>query len=401
MQGRGRVPDRFPSAVEPGEPAARADPLRIIRLRGNGGGGDTPAMPTGSRADTMDHITASLDRLHRERDFSGTVLITRGGETVLETHRGVADRASGVPIGPRTRFGLASVTKAFTAVAVLSLLPDHLKSLDLPLEGLLPAHLRPVDLHPEVTVRHLLTHTSGVADYFDEETATEDWAAEFAALWSDRPVYRMTRPADFLPLFAGLSPHDPPGRRYHYCNAGYILLGLVLEQLTGTDYRRAVTERVFVPAGMRDAGFPAADEILPDLATGHLRPRGPGEPWRSNVFAIPAVGGPDGGAFATAADLDRFLTAYAEGRLLAPDRLAEALRPAARIDGDSAMGHGVYLVGEGPTRSFGAVGADPGVEAIIRRYPDPGINTVILANVNDSVWEIDALVREAVSAGVV
>ncbi|GAB3114314.1 serine hydrolase [Streptomyces calidiresistens] len=358
-------------------------------------------MPTGSHFDTTDRVTALMDRLHRERDFSGTVMITRGGETVVEAHRGVADRGSGVPIGPRTRFGLASVTKMFTATAVLSLLPDHLETLDTPLEGLLPAGLRPVESHPGVTVRHLLTHTSGLADYFDEETATEEWVAEFAALWADRPVYRMTRPADFLPLFADLPPHRAPGSRYHYCNAGYILLGLILEQLTGTDYRRAVTERVFTPAGMRDTGFPAADEILPDLATGHLRPRRPGEPWRSNVFAIPAVGGPDGGAFATAADLDRFLTAYAEGRVLAPERVAEALRPAARIDGDSAMGHGVYLVGEGSGRSFGAVGADPGVEAIIRRYPEPGINTVVLANVNDSVWEIDALLREVVSDGTV
>ncbi|MCE7079633.1 serine hydrolase [Streptomyces sp. ST2-7A] len=355
-------------------------------------------MPTGTR---IDDITTHLDRLHRERDFSGTVLITRRGGTVMEAHRGAADRGSGVPIGSRTRFGLASVTKMFTATALLSLLPDPLRDLDTPVVDLLPARLRPVELHPGVAVRHLLTHTSGVADYFEEETATEDWVAEFAALWSERPVYRVTRPTDFLPLFADLPPHGPPGSRYRYSNAGYILLGLVLEQLTGTDYRQAVAERVFAPAGMRETGFPAADEILPDLATGHLRPRAPGQPWRSNVFAVPAVGGPDGGAFATAADLDRFLTAYAEGRVLAPDLVAGALRPAARVDGETAMGHGVYLLGEGTTRSFGAVGADPGVEAIIRRYPGPGVNTVILANVNDCAREIDALVREAVTGGAV
>jgi CubicO group peptidase (beta-lactamase class C family) len=340
-----------------------------------------------------DRLEAELARLHAERDFSGTVLVTASGRPVFETHIGLADRAAGVPVGPRHRFALGSVTKIFTAVAVLSLVAEGALTLDDPVAPILPSDRRPATLRPDVTIRHLLAHTSGIADYFEEETATAAWAEEFAALWRDRPVYRMREPADFLDLFGDLPPYRGPGERFQYSNAGYILLGLVVEEAAGTGYAAALHSRVFAPAGMDDSGCFAADEVRPDVAVGYLRPDRPGEPWRTNVFAVPAVGGPDGGAFATAADLDRFLTAYAAGALVPPPLLAEALRPHGRIAEDQSMGLGVYLLGEG--RAIGAEGADPGAEALVRRYSSKGVNTVVLSNVNGSAWTVDRALREA------
>jgi CubicO group peptidase (beta-lactamase class C family) len=356
-----------------------------------------PAAGADTAGMRFDRLDAELARLRTERDFSGTVLVTESGRTVFEARTGLADRAWGAPVGPRTRFALGSVTKVFTAVAVLSLAAEGALGLDDPVAAALPPARRPATLRPDVTVRHLLAHTSGIADYFEEETATAAWAEEFAALWRDRPVYRMREAADFLDLFGDLPPYRAPGERFQYSNAGYILLGLVVEAAAGTGYAEAVGARVFAPAGMGDSGFFAADEVRPDVATGHLRPASPGEPWRTNVFAVPAVGGPDGGAFATAADLDRFLTAYAAGRLVAPDLLAEALRPHGRIGEGRHMGLGVYLTGEGRDRAIGAEGADPGAEALIRHYPGRGVNTVVLSNVNDSAWAVDRALREAVT----
>jgi CubicO group peptidase (beta-lactamase class C family) len=154
----------------------------------------------------------------------------------------------------------------------------------------------------------LLSHTSGIADYYEEEDEHED--DDFANVWTNRPSYRMPRPADFLPLFANLPPYRAPGQRFQYSNAGYILLGLIIEELTGAPYAEIVTQRVLQPAGMHASGFFALDEVRPDVAIGYLPPRQPGQPWRSNIFAVPSVGGADGGAFSNAADLDRFLTAY-------------------------------------------------------------------------------------------
>ncbi|MCD0443444.1 beta-lactamase family protein [Glycomyces sp. A-F 0318] len=344
-----------------------------------------------------DRLDAELSRLHAEQDFSGTVLVTASGRPVFEAHVGLADRACGVPIGSRHRFALGSVTKVFTAAAVLSLVAEGAFTLDDPLAPILPPDRRPGTLRPDVTVRHLLAHTSGIADYFEEETATEAWAEEFAALWHDRPVYRMREPADFLGLFGDLPPYRGPGERFQYSNAGYILLGLLIEEAAGTGYAAAVDARVFAPAGMDASGCFAADEVRPDVAVGYLRPSAPGEPWRTNVFAVPAASGPDGGSFATAADLDRFLTAYASGGLVPPPLLDEALRPHGDIDEDAAMGLGVYLLGAGEDRAIGAEGADPGAEALIRHYPAKGVNTVVLSNVNDSAWTVDAVLRDMVT----
>ncbi|MQM27856.1 serine hydrolase domain-containing protein [Glycomyces albidus] len=350
-------------------------------------------MQTSELGDALDR---ELDRLAAERDFSGSVLITRAGRTVYEAHRGLADRAWGAPIGDRTRFALGSVTKIFTAVAVLDLVAEGRLALDTAVASVLPPERRPSTLRDDVTVRHLLTHTSGIADYFEEETATDAWVEEFAALWRDLPVYRVVEPVHYLPLFASLAPYRAPGERFQYSNAGFILLGLVVEDVAGTDYATAVGDRVFSPAGMDRSGLFAADQVRPDVATGYLRPSAPGEPWRTNVFATPSVGAPDGGAFSSARDLDRFLTAYAAGELVKPDLLEQALRPHVHVGRSTSMGLGVFLFGEGERRAYGAEGADPGAEALIRRYPGLDVNTVVLSNVNGSAWTVDEAVRAAV-----
>ncbi|PRY56154.1 serine hydrolase domain-containing protein [Glycomyces artemisiae] len=341
-------------------------------------------------------LDTELDRLEADRDFSGSVLITQAGRTVYEAHRGLADRAWGAPIGPGTRFALGSVTKIFTAAVILDLVDEGRLGLDTAVASVLPPERRPSTLRDDVTVRHLLTHTSGIADYFEEETATDDWAEEFAALWRDRPVYRVLTPADYLPLFADLPPYRAPGGRFQYSNAGFILLGLVIEDVAGTDYFTAVDERVFSRAGMDESGFFRTDEVRPDVAAGYLRPTAPGLPWRTNVFSTPAIGAPDGGAFSSAPDLDRFLTAYAAGELVKPDLLEQALSPHIHIGKITSMGLGVYLFGDDDKRAFGADGGDPGAEALIRRYPVLDVNTVVLSNVNDSAWTVDEAVRKAV-----
>lgn len=342
-------------------------------------------------------LREALERLHADEGFTGTVLVTAAAEPVFEAHLGAADRAAGVPISSRTRFGLGSVTKMFTAVAVLRLATAGALALDDRVADLLPPERRPSTLRGDVRVRHLLTHTSGIADYFEEETVGEDWAAEYAALWADLPLYRVRTPADYLPLFADLPPYRAPGGEFQYSNAGYLLLGLVIEAVTGRGYHAAVDAEVFGPAGMGDSGFFAFDEVRPDLAVGYLPPRAEGEPWRTNVYAMPCVGGADGGAYATAADLDRFLTAYAQGGLLEPAMLAEALRPHARVDEDTAMGYGVYLFDEG--RAFGHDGGDPGAEAVVVRFPELGVNTVVLSNVNACTMKVNTAVRRAVTGG--
>jgi CubicO group peptidase (beta-lactamase class C family) len=335
-----------------------------------------------------DHLDSAAD----EGTFSGTVLITVGEETVLHACHGIANRSAAVPVMKRTRFEVASLSKMFTAAAVLSVLDDAGVSVHAPVSGLMPEHRRPRTLDPAVTVHHLLTHTSGIGDYAEEDEKLPGYVPDYSSLWRDIPSYRMRRPDDFLPLYADLPPVSRPGEAYHYCNAGFVLLGALLEELTGGEFSEVVTSRVLQRAGMAHSGYFALDEARPDIALGYFPPERPGGPWRSNIYSIPIVGGGDGGAFVTALDVDRFLRAVASGSLLGPGTTARMLTPHAQVDDGLWMGHGAYLRADG---SFGYGGGDPGVEAIARHLPSRHATMVILANVEGA---LDAVYDQVVAA---
>ena len=339
--------------------------------------------------DALVAAEAVLGEWQRDRDLSCAVLLTEDGHTLLEACFGEADRANGVPITPATRFGLASVTKMFTAVAVADLVAQGGLDLTTRLVDVLPPQRRPSTLLPEVTVHHLLCHTSGIADYFEEEPPDGSDEADYASLWVDRPCYSIQRPADFLPLFRDLPPYWAPGERYWYSNAGYILLGMVIEEVSGLPYAEVVQDRVFDPAGMAASGFFRLDDVLPDTAIGYVS--GPDGGWRTNHFSIPVVGGPDGGAMSTARDLDRFLTAYDEGALLG-DLHDVVLHPHADAGDGYFEGYGVHLYPHGP---FGHGGGDPGVDVRVQRWPDRRANVIVLANAEGLAGEVRDLVEDA------
>jgi CubicO group peptidase (beta-lactamase class C family) len=330
-----------------------------------------------------------LREWERARDLSGTVLVTEDGQTLLEACFGHADRANRVPVTPATRFGLASVTKMFTAVATVDLVAQGRLELTTRIVDVLPEPRRPTTLSPEVTVHHLLCHSSGIADYFEEEPPDGSDETDYADLWVQRPSYSMQRPLDFLPIFAELAPYWPPGEKYWYSNAGYILLGLVIEEVTGRPYVEVVQERVFDRAGMAGSGFFRLDEVLPDIALGYVP--GPDGSWRTNHFSVPVVGGADGGALSTARDLDRFLTSYDDGTLLG-DLHDVVLQPHVDAGDGYFEGYGVHLYPHGP---FGHGGGDPGVDVRVQRWPDQRANFVVLANTEGLAGEVRDLVEEA------
>jgi CubicO group peptidase (beta-lactamase class C family) len=331
-----------------------------------------------------DELDSTLNTMAVERDFSGTVLLTHAGETLFEGCYGLADRAADLRITPRTRFGLASVTKLFTTVAAVDLVDAGRMSFDDPIVDLLPADRRPSTLRPDVTVHHLLTHTSGIADYAEEDDESPAYVEDYGALWTDLPVYGMLRPDDFLPMFGDLEPYRPPGETWQYSNAGFILLGIVIEQVADRPYIDFVQERVFDRAGMTASGFFRLDDAVPDVAVGYLPRTSPDELSRTNIYRIPVVGGPDGGAFSTGRDLDRFLTELSEGDLLGAVR-ETALTPRLDVIDDYRQGYGVLIYPDGRI-SHG--GGDPGVSCLIHRWRREATNLVVLCNVEDVVSDV-------------
>ncbi|WP_083664232.1 serine hydrolase [Ornithinimicrobium sp. CNJ-824] len=235
-------------------------------------------------------------------------------------------------------------------------------------------------MSPDVTVHHLLSHTSGIADYFEEDEDLPGYREDYGDIWDRIPNYRVRDYAALLPLFADLPPVCPPGTTYHYSNAGYVLLGILLSHVSGMPFAEAVTTRVLGPAGMADSGYPAFDEVHPDVATGYLPPLAPGLPWRTNIYSVHPVGGGDGGAVVTAADVDRFLRAVQQGGVWRGVSPADLLTPRVRAGGRWSVGYGVEVRDDGV---FGKDGGDPGVFSVSLRRPEDGTTLVVLANVDE------------------
>lgn len=372
------------------------------------------------------HLRAAADA----DAFSGVVRIERDGDPLFERAYGVASRRWGVPVGTSTRFDVASVTKLFTAVAVLQQVGEGRLGLDDRIHD--HVDLAGTTIPSGVTVRHLLTHTSGIADDADEEAGES-----YEALWVDRPSYSVTRTADFLPGFVHKEPNFPPGEGCRYCNVGFVLAGLALEKVAGTTYREYVREHVFARAGMDRSGFFRMDEAEPDVAEGwepvHEGPddEGPVTGWRQNIYSYPPVGSPDGGAHVTARDLARFWSAVRGGELLPPDLTRAFLTPQVKHDdGDTdetddkdaegveraasvhyGFGLEFELLAGGSVRSAYKEGINTGSSAMLRHYPDaggpvpdglppagaPGVTVVVVSNGEAGAWgpvrQIDALVR--------
>lgn len=338
---------------------------------------------------------AALVAEHDE-GFSGVLLVRRGEETLFSGAWGLANRAWGVPNAPDTRFRVASVGKMFTAVAVLRLVERGQIGLETPVGPLLGLDRGGVP--PEVTVRHLLTMSAGIADWFEESDGPDGDTWE--ALAARTPLHTLRENRDYLPLFADRPPRARPGERHAYSNSSYILLGLILEQISGQPYAQHIAEQVFAPAGMVDSGLPGLDGVEARVAEGYALRDGV---WKRNIYLCtpPAA---DGGATCTAPDLLRFLAAARAGRLLGPALTAALLRPQI-ADGDAPYrgcwwhyGYGaIFLTNEqGQVLRYGHTGEEEGASARLMAYPTLGLDVALLSNHSEGVsrlaWPLHDLI---------
>ena len=334
--------------------------------------------------------TAGLTEFLEQQQFSGVVLVRRGKNIVFESATGLASRRTNAPITPQTRFDTASITKLFTAVAVLQQVAAG--NLDLETSIHHYVDLAGTRIPIEVNLLNLLTHTSGLADDVDEENG-EDYAEFWAAL----PVETFLEAADFLPLFVNKEPVADPGDEVAFINVGYILAGLALERVTGVPYRQYIAEEVFAKAGMADSGFFDRREQADDVAEGWDQ-TADGE-WVSNERAYPPIGSPDGGAHSTAADLIKFLAAVRGGVLLNTEYTEEFLLPQVELDEETAYGFGLEfdLEEDGSVRSYFQDGINAGASGIVRHYVAEKLDVVVLSNSEDGAWDVITEIDERIA----
>lgn len=327
----------------------------------------------------MVNVYKSLIALPELTHFEGAVSIHQDGKLIFSHADGFAHRGYRVLNTETTRFGIASGAKLFTAVAILRLVEASKITLDQQIATILPDV--GIDLDG-VTVRHLLTHTSGIGDYFDEATMTD-----FEDVFQDIPMYRLRRPIDFLPLFQDQKRQFTAGERYHYNNAGYILLGLVIEQLTQQTFTAHITNDLFARTEMTESGYFRLDALPADTAIGHIE--GADGSWRTNHYALPIIGGPDGGAFLTAADMERFWRSLLTHQLLSESMTAQLFHPHVSVNDVASYGYGVWLKQLDATHEkWHIMGYDPGVSFHSAYYLQSETIVTVLSNTSDGDYAL-------------
>lgn len=323
----------------------------------------------------------------RENQFSGAVLVRQAGTDLFCRAYGYANRTWNVKNTPATRFRIASVGKMFTAAAVLQLIQAGKLSLDTRVVECL--ELQGTTIPVEATVYHMLTMTSGIADWIDEES--EDFDAEWAQFCRQHPVYLFRRDADYLPIFTHLEPYFPLGERHRYNGAGFMLLGLMIEKISGLSYFDYVRRHIFAPAGMSQTDFIDLDDVYPNVAEGYIRLEidgGTVTGWIKNYYATTAGPAADGGATSTLNDMARFSLALRTGRLVAP-QYAEAMLSPQVVEGEDnyrgyqwRYGFGCFILLDqsGTVVRWGHTGEEDGVSCRLLYYPQQEVDVVILGN---------------------
>ncbi len=236
-----------------------------------------------------------------------------------------------------TRFGIASGSKVFTAIIVLRLARRGLLALDAPVREWLGDDL-PL-IAPEVTLEHLLTHTSGIGDYFDEDLfGDNDYILS-------EPVHRLTTSEAFLPLLEGFPMREAPGETFRYNNGGLVVAAIVAERASGRTYAELVEEEVTGPAGLSMTAILRIDSLPGDVALGYIDDDG----LQTNLLHLPVVATGDGGAFTNAHDVLSFWRALTGGLLVTADDYATMTRPRnfAAQEG-MRYGLGMWLHATGP-----------------------------------------------------
>ncbi|HTQ81606.1 MAG TPA: serine hydrolase domain-containing protein [Thermoanaerobaculia bacterium] len=323
------------------------------------------AIPRLKEADALAALTSRAEELAKKDEFSGVVLVARHGQILLQKAWGLANRESGTPVTLDTRFRLGSMNKMFTAVATLQLVEAGKLALDAPLGKYLPDYPNH-DVATKVTVRHLLTHSGGTGDIFGPEF--------------DKNRLTLREHGDYLKLYGARGLTHPPGAEYRYSNYGFVLLGALIEKVTGMSYYDYVRSRIFQPAGMSSTDSLPETEAVPNRTAGYMKDHGK---WVQNTETLPWRGTAAGGGYSTAGDLLRFALALQGGKLLTEASLAAATTPQKEHYGfgfDIQREHREQ--GEGSLRGYGHSGGAPGMNGELRIFPQLGYVVICLSNLD-------------------
>ncbi len=325
-------------------------------------------LPNGDIASpaTLAWVDTWIDRLVEKDDLAVSVLIAEGNRVLYERTTGFADAARKQRVTKDTAFAMASGSKMFTAVVLAQLVEQGKLSWDDPVAKHLPEWPN-ADFARRCTIRQLLSHTSGLGEY---------WTDEF-----ERDAHSIRTLEDFVPFIVRVGVSFPPGERCEYCNSNFIVAGLIAQEAAGQDYFDLVRDRIWKPVGMNATAW--GDE---STAASSIAQRLTGEPRHWTV--APSVGRSSsaGGATTTAHDVLAFSRALQDGRLVSASMLATLVAPSG--EGERAQfGLGFELASGDGVDSYGHGGITSGCNFEMRVFPERRITLVVLNNQDNGAYD--------------
>jgi D-alanyl-D-alanine carboxypeptidase len=354
--------------------ATEADKTEFLFLSG------TDAVPPGAVRPAKLALPALIEAIDARAasraakdQFSGAILVAQSGRVLFQKAYGLADRAHRKPNRLDTQFRFGSMGKMFTAVAIMQLVENGKIDLEAPIGRYLTDYPNG-DIAAKVTVANLLSHTGGTGDIFGP-----DFDRRKASLRSTR---------DYVDLYGGRAPEFAPGSRQSYSNYGFILLGRIVEQVSGLRYDEYIQRNIFTPAGMASTGNRPESEVLPRRAVGYT---GAGARLKSADDTLPLNGTAAGGGYSTIGDFNRFVRGLTSHRLLRGETLQKLIDGGVRMaDGQFAgfdfggtMGDAGRFIGHG--------GDAPGMSGSLQHFLKSGVTVIVLANRDPGVAESFAM----------
>ena len=320
------------------------------------------------RLSESEAIAASRKRLEAETAadrFSGAELVAKNGKIIFSQAYGLAERDKKIPNQLTTKFRLGSMNKMFTAVSVLQLVQAGKIQLTDPLGKFLPDYANNA-VSSKATIHDLLTHTGGTGDIFGPEF--EAHRLELRTL------------QDYVKLYEKRGLEFVPGARFEYSNYGFILLGAVIEKVSGQSYYDFVREHVFKPAGMNSTDSLPESESVPERAVGYMK-EGPG-PWQANAATLPYRGTSAGGGYSTVEDLLRFVVALQGHKLLDAKHTDLLVSGKVNTPRGDKYAYGFFERRGGGMSCFGHGGGAPGMNGDLDICPSSGYVIAVLANLD-------------------
>ncbi|UCG31049.1 MAG: serine hydrolase [candidate division WOR-3 bacterium] len=333
-----------------------------------------------SEKEVVEKTTVFLEELDSRDGFSGAVLIAKDGVPIFRKAYGYANRSFDVPNQIDTKFNLGSMNKMFTATVIMQLVEKGKIKLD----GKIIDYVRDYpnkDVASKVTIHQLLSHTGGLGNY---------WTPEY--MRASKDLYKEVE--DYLPLFV----NDPllfePGSQFSYSNAGFMVLGLIIEKVTGENYFDYVRENVYKPAGMINTDAYETDYVVPNLAIGYTRLQARRGELKNNLFLHVVKGGPAGGGYSTVEDLNNFANALMSNKLMSKKSREMMTSGKAQTDRHIMYCYGFRDRVENGHHIVGHTGGFPGIAGYLGMFKGLGYTVAVLSNYDNGTAEPVLFIEE-------